>query len=76
MMRNLSEMGARGTRFIVAGRVGKLGEYPQLADLPGYRALDAGTQALFSNLPDFRCDVSSTQLRAEAAARSAVQSCI
>jgi hypothetical protein len=48
-----------GCRFIVAGRVDAQGEYRTLADLP----IPREWEMLFEELPDFRLDVSSTQLR-------------
>ena len=55
----LAELGANGSKFLVAGRVDGLG-YKTLEDVP----IPEGFSFLFSSIPEslFRLDVSSTQL--------------
>ena len=57
----LAELGANGSKFLVAGRVDGLG-FKTLEDVP----IPEGFSFLFSSIPEslFRLDVSSTQLRA------------
>ena len=56
----LAELGANGSKFLVAGRVDGLG-FKTLEDVP----VPDGFSFLFSSIPEsvFRLDVSSTQLR-------------
>ena len=56
----LAEMQNLGCRFLVAGRVDETGTYHTVADL----AIPAGYGDLFTPLPNFRQDISSTALRA------------
>ena len=55
----LAEIRANGCDFLVAGRVDEQGEFHTAADL----VIPAGYAAMFQPLPDFRRDVSSTELR-------------
>jgi hypothetical protein len=54
----LAQIAARGCRFIVAGRLAD-GQFRRLVDLQ----LPAVLRDMFVELPNFRCDVSSTELR-------------
>jgi len=63
MLAALDELRARGSRFLVAGRVGDDGGFRELGDL----AIPAGYADLFTAIPArlFRHDMSSTEIRAE-----------
>jgi len=54
----LGQIASHGCRFIVAGRLTD-GQFRRLADLE----LPSAFGDLFVDLPDFRCDISSTALR-------------
>lgn len=56
----LAEMQGLGCRFLVAGRVDENDVYQTVTDLD----IPAGFGGLFTPLPDFRKDISSTELRA------------
>lgn len=62
MLAALDEIGMRGCRFLVAGRVDSSGKFHSLEELP----IPASHRELFSAIPEctFRADVSSTALRA------------
>lgn len=63
MLESLAAIRRQGCRFLVAGRVDRAGRFTQLADL----AIPEPARDLFSALPpDFRIDLSSTELRAHA----------
>lgn len=55
----LAEIRANGCDFLVAGRVDEQGHFHTVADL----AIPAGFASIFRPLPDFRRDISSTELR-------------
>lgn len=67
MYEALEEIRGRGCSFLVAGRV-EGGDYRTLSSI----AVPAGLADLFREMPEraFRLDISSTELRAEAKARS------
>ena len=62
MCRALAELGAAGTRFLVAGREDG-GDFKTLADV----AVPAGLDFMFQGIPEsaFRADVTSTELRSQ-----------
>ena len=62
MCRALAELGAAGTRFLVAGREDG-GNFKTLADV----AVPAGLDFMFQGIPEsaFRADVTSTELRSQ-----------
>ena len=62
MTEALAFIAGQGCRFLVAGRVDGAGEFVTLADLP----IPTAFTSLFEELPGFRLDVSSTQLRTRA----------
>lgn len=63
MLAALAEIRDRCCRFLVAGRVDPTGQYRDAAQL----SIPADFADLFSALPDFRMDISSTQLREQGA---------
>jgi hypothetical protein len=68
MTQALDHLRAQGCRFLVAGRVDASGRFVGLSDL----AIPAPHTDLFTQLPEseFRCDISSTHLRAGEASGS------
>jgi hypothetical protein len=61
MAEALAFVAGQGCRFLVAGRVDAAGQFVTLADLP----VPGDFTRLFEELPGFRLDISSTQLRAK-----------
>ena len=67
LVKALGEIQRHGCRFLVLGRVGDDGAFLQLEDMQD--RIPVGMDGLFVSVPDFRMDISSTELRAKAAAR-------
>ena len=67
MISELAEMKNMGIRFLVAGRVNHDGAFVSLENIEAYQVLPAELAELFEMIPDFRKDISSTELRHEAA---------
>ena len=65
----VQEMRSLGCRFLVYGRIDEAGAFKTANDIPLPQAL----KAICANVPEseFRCDLSSTVLRAKGAGRSA-----
>lgn len=60
MLGALEEIAGQGCGFLIAGRAGEGGVFHTAEDL----AIPAGLEPLFQPLPNFRQDISSTELRA------------
>ncbi len=58
MLEMLLDMRRQGCRFLVAGRADD-GDYHTLTDVP----VPQGLEEMFAEIPSFRCDLSSSQLR-------------
>jgi hypothetical protein len=63
MIGALAEIRRRRCRFLIAGRVDATGQYQDATQL----SIPADFDDLFAPLPDFRLDISSTELRAQGA---------
>jgi nicotinic acid mononucleotide adenylyltransferase len=71
MLTDLRQMQSKGIRFIVADRVGRQGEFLKLSELMSYQTLDSDLREMFVEIPNFRMDISSSEIRRRAAAAAA-----